>query len=33
MGDAVEETVLEGNPDGNSFLLVLKSKASGTHAL
>jgi hypothetical protein len=33
MGAAVDETVLEGNPEGNSFLLELQSEASGTHDL
>jgi hypothetical protein len=33
MGVVVEETVQEENPEGNSFLLVLQSEASGTHAL
>jgi hypothetical protein len=29
MGAVVEETVLEGNPEGNSFLLVLQSEVLG----
>jgi hypothetical protein len=33
LGAAVEESVLEGNFEGNSFHLVLQSEACGTHDL